>query len=110
MARKNDSRVAVTRVAPSRRPAEIVAPDRETPGMSATHWTAPIVSTCRSVRSSSSSFCRGLRSAHHITALHPMSAAETTQRLRSGPVIRSFASTATTTIGSEPAMTYQANL
>ena len=40
MPRKNDSRVAVTRSMSRSRPAEIVAPDRETPGISAKHWAS----------------------------------------------------------------------
>ena len=44
IARKNDSRVAVTRSRPRSRPAVIVAPDRETPGMRAKHCTSPMTS------------------------------------------------------------------
>ena len=44
MARKKDSRVTATRSIPRSRPADIVAPERETPGISARHCTRPMMS------------------------------------------------------------------
>ena len=41
---KKDSSVAVTRLMPRIRPAEIVAPERDTPGMSEKHCTSPMTS------------------------------------------------------------------
>ena len=53
IARKNDSRVTATRSISRRRPADIVAPDRETPGISATHWTMPMIRVSSQVTSDS---------------------------------------------------------
>ena len=112
MARKNDSRVAATRVAPWNRPAEIVAPERDTPGTSATHWNRPMTSTCRRV-SSSSVYCRvraaADASARYMTRLQTIRAPATTHRLRSGPDTKPLAARPTTTIGTDPTMTAQAN-
>ena len=44
---KKDSRVAVTGRCPRNSPAEMVAPDRETPGTSEKHWTSPMTSPSR---------------------------------------------------------------
>ena len=49
--RKKLSRVAATRSRPRTSPAEMVAPERETPGISARHCTAPMTSASRSVSS-----------------------------------------------------------
>ena len=54
MAMKKDSSVALTRLIPRMRPAEIVAPERETPGMSEKHWTSPMTSPSLSVMPCSS--------------------------------------------------------
>ena len=53
MARKKDSSVATTRLMPRAMPAEIVAPLRETPGMSEKHWTRPMMSPSLMVTSPS---------------------------------------------------------
>ena len=50
---KNDSSVAVTRSRPRSRPAEMVAPERDTPGISEKHWTRPMTRPSRTVRSCS---------------------------------------------------------
>ena len=44
---KNDNRVAVTLSSPSSRPAEMVAPERETPGMSEKHCIRPMIRPSR---------------------------------------------------------------
>ena len=80
IAMKNDSSVAVTRLMPRISPAEIVAPERETPGMSEKHCTRPMTRPSLTVISCSprwmprfsSTSCRC--SATQITALHRMSA------------------------------------
>jgi len=61
--RKNDSRVTATRSSPRSRPADIVAPDRETPGTSARHWVSPMISVSFQVTSSSCRFWVAVRSA-----------------------------------------------
>ena len=116
MAMKKASSVAVTRLMPRMSPAEIVAPDRETPGMSEKHWTRPMTSPslrvmpcssrCSPARSSTSCRC----SATQMTTLHSTSAAATTQRLRSGPEMRSRARKPTTPTGREPTMTAHARV
>ena len=99
MPRKNDSRVAVTRSMPRSRPAEIVAPDRDTPGTRAKHWTSPMMRPSKS-RTSRSPRCWVARcSAKTITADHTISPAATTQRLRSGPSMTLLAARPTTAIG-----------
>ena len=96
IAMKNDSSVAVTRSMPRISPAEIVAPERETPGMSEKHWTRPMTSPSLTVIASSPrctpcfSRTSWRRSATQMTALQRMSAPATTQRLRSGPEMRSL--------------------
>ena len=57
MDRKNDIRVAATRSRPANRPAEIVAPDRETPGISDAIWMTPMKIESRMVRSCSCRSC-----------------------------------------------------
>ena len=49
MPRKKAIRVAATRSRLSSRPAEMVAPEREMPGTSATHWTNPMMRASRIV-------------------------------------------------------------
>ena len=115
MARKNDNSVDVTRSMPRMRPAEMVAPERETAGdeREALHQTDDDPSLMVSASSPRCSPCASRtswrRSATHITALHRMSAAATTQRLRNGPEMRSLSSSATTTTGREPTMTAHAS-
>src|ERR1700754_1648371 len=50
--RKNDSFVTVTRSKSRNRPADIVAPDRDTPGISAKHCATPITRESFQVTSS----------------------------------------------------------
>ncbi len=51
--RKNDRRVTVTRSSPRSRPADIVAPERDTPGISARHWVMPMMIVSLRVTSAS---------------------------------------------------------
>ena len=108
IARKNDIRVTVTRSRPRNRPAAIVAPERETPGISATHWISAhdqrvahveVAPRRASLRS------RATRSAAYMTKLQTISAAPTTQRLRSGPSITSRSASPAIAIGIEPTAT-----
>src|SRR5450759_3491387 len=80
MPRKKLHRVAVTRSMPRNSPPEIVAPERETPGMSATHCHRPRIRASITVIDSSP---RGVplgadwtdaRSANHRTTDHRMRA------------------------------------
>jgi len=61
--RKNESRVTATRSRPRSSPADIVAPDRDTPGTSARHWARPMTRVSRQVTSSSCRFWEAVRSA-----------------------------------------------
>ena len=88
--RKNDIRVAATRSSPAKSPAEIVAPERETPGTSETHWTTPMKMASRMVMSRSWRRCVATLSASTMTTLHTISADATHQRLRRAPVTRSL--------------------
>ena len=113
---KKDSSVAVTRLMPRIRPAEIVAPERDTPGMSEKTCTRPMTRPSMTVMSCSprwmprfsSTSCRC--SATQMTALHRISAAATTHRLRRAPEIRSRARKPTMPTGSEPTMTAHASV
>ena len=85
----------------------MVAPDRETPGMSAKHCTDPMMRASFQVTVSSPRSSVPLASAHHRTALHPMRPATTTQRLRNGPSMASWRASPTNAMGMEPMMTFQ---
>ena len=65
---KKLSLVAVTRSRPRNSPTEIVAPERETPGTSATAWARPIRMASVRPRSRSARSCVATRSASHITS------------------------------------------
>ena len=116
MAMKNDSSVAVTRLMPRIRPAEMVAPERDTPGISEKHCTRPMTRPSMTVMSCSprwmprfsSTSCRC--SATQMTPLHRMSANATTHRLRSVLSMRSRTRKPTTPTGIEPTMTAQASV
>jgi hypothetical protein len=107
--------VAVTRSIPRNSPAEIVAPDRLTPGTSEKHCTSPMTSPSRivtldsprSAPSRTSLACRV--SASHMTTLHTMSAPATTHRLRSGPAITLRSANPTSATGIDPTMTAHAS-
>jgi len=64
--RKNDNRVTATRSSPRSRPADIVAPDRDTPGTSARHWVRPMTRVSFQVTSSS---CQSRRSSSYFSRL-----------------------------------------
>ena len=66
----------------------MVAPERETPGIRATHWTRPTISESSIVRSRSPRSLRPTRSAYTITALQRIKAKATTHSDRSGPVMK----------------------
>src|SRR5689334_16001848 len=104
---KKLSLVAVTRSSPRNRPTEIVAPERETPGISATAWPSPMLTASRMLRSRSWRSWRATRSAAYITALQAISAIAITHIDRKGPVMSPLASTPTTPTGMVATMTYQ---
>ena len=107
MPSRKETLVAATRSRPRNRPAEIVAPDREMPGISARHWTRPITRASTKLSFSSGRLLVPRRSAATITNDQPISAAATHHRLRSGPEMTSRARNPTMTIGTEPTITYQ---
>ena len=87
----------------------MVAPDRETPGTSATHWINPTTMVSVIVRSCSCRSWRPTRSAYTITALHSTSALPTHHSERNGPLMTSLPRNPTMPIGIEPTMMYQPN-
>ncbi len=97
----------MTRSRPRKSPAEIVAPERDTPGISETHCTIP--TTIASVRLSrfSERSWRAARSAAHITALQPIRAIATTHRLRRSFLMTLRRTSPTMPTGMVPRMTYQ---
>src|SRR6476620_11142638 len=68
--RKNDIRVAATRSRPANSPAEMVAADLETPGISEKHWITPMKIASRIVSSRSWRAWVATRSANTMTTLH----------------------------------------
>ena len=109
IARKKASRVAATRSRSRNMPALMVVPERDTPGIRATHCTKPMITASFRLNEDSGRSRLPTRSAIHITALQPTSATTTTHRLRKGPEIRPWARKPTIPIGIEPRMTYHAN-
>ena len=109
MDRKNDSLVTVTRSKSRSRPADMVAPERDTPGISARHCTTPMIRVSFQVTSSSWRIWVAAWSANHITPLHRISAPATNHRLRSVVSMVSWNSRPTMPIGIEPRMTAQPN-
>jgi hypothetical protein len=105
MPRKNASRVAVSRFRSRSRPAEMVAPDRDTPGIRANTWATPMKTPSRTLTELSSRRWVPARSAKTSTPLQRISAMATTHRLRSGPSMKLLAARPTTAIGSEPTIT-----
>ena len=88
----------------------MVAPERDTPGIRATHCTKPMITASFRLSEDSGRSRLPTRSAIHITALQPTSATTTTtHKLRRGPEIGPWARKRTIPIGIEPRMTYQAN-
>src|SRR5512133_3558437 len=55
-----------------KRAAVIVAPERDTPGTSATAWAKPIIRACRHVMSDSARVVADARSAHQSSAPNTM--------------------------------------
>ena len=106
--RKKLSRVAVTRSRPRKRPAEIVAPDRETPGISANACTTPIDDRVAQRRGRARG-APGGPPARRTTARRSTRSARraTTHSERRAPVIRSLPSSPATPTGMVPTMTYQ---
>ena len=109
MARKNASRVAATRSRSRNRPGLMVAPERDTPGIRATHCTKPMITA-------SFRLTEGLRAIpladplgdpHHRTPAHERHHhhPQVAQRARD----QAWARKPTIPIGIEPTMTYQAN-
>ena len=86
----------------------MVAPERETPGISAAAWNRPYRMPCGQVRSFSSRVLRApRRSATASTIATPASIATVIHRLRSVESIASWNSSPSTTMGTEPTMTSQ---
>ncbi len=106
MPRKNEKRVALSRSKSRRRPAVIVAPERETPGNSEMIWTRPTKTASRALAWLSPRCWVATRSANHMTNDQPIAPMATTQRLKilsttldsSRPAMR---------MGMVPMMTYQ---
>lgn len=108
--KKKLSLVAATLSNPRNRPAEIVAPERLTPGMSAKHCIMPIANVsfqvvCSSVRGRLAR--RPARSASHNTTLQPIRPAATNHRLRNTVSISSLNNKPITAIGTEPTIIAQ---
>ena len=82
-----------------------MAPERDTPGISARHWITPITIESISVIRVSGRDLLLSRSAATITNDQAISDPATHHRLRSGPEMMSFARNPTTQIGSEPTIT-----
>ena len=89
MPSRNESRVAVTRSRSRSRPAEIVAPDRETPGHQREALDQADHQAVDEGRASQRPLWVAARSANTITHDQPISAAATPHRLRSGPSMTS---------------------
>jgi len=107
MARMNVSRVVATRSRSRNRPALMVAPERDTPGIRATHCTKPMITASFRLSEDSGRSRLPTRSAIHITALQPTSA--TTTHSCAEARDQAWARKPTIPIGIEPTMTYQAN-
>ena len=107
MPRKKLIRVAATRSSPSNRPPVMVAPERETPGTSASDCSVPRMMPSRTVIVSSPRLCLPIRSPSSITPDQMINPATTAHRLRSTPVISGSASSAMAAVGMKPAMIAQ---
>ena len=57
MASRKPNRAAASRFWPRNRPALMVAPDRDTPGISARHWAAPMMTLSLHVSCSMGRVC-----------------------------------------------------
>src|SRR5580692_3795709 len=66
--RRNEKRVAASRVKRRKRPAVIVMPERDTPGQRASAWAVPIVTASPMLDCSIGLFSGDLESAHHMTS------------------------------------------
>ena len=102
---KKDRRVAVTRSNLRKRPAEIVAPEREMPGSTGDRaWNAPMMRASLTVTSFMPlvRFC--WRSASHMTADQMMRAPAITHRERTDSSMNLLSSSPTTATGIEPRM------
>ena len=87
-----------------------MAPERETPGITARHCATPMISVSRHVTCASSRCCVAVRSANSITKLNRINAPPTNHRLRKVVSIASWNSRPTMTIGIVPRISAQANL
>ena len=91
----------------------MVAPERETPGISATHCHSPITSASLIPIVASSrgeGLASALRSASQRTIDQTMRAPATTHSDRRAPVMRGLATSAMTTMGMTPTITPQPSL
>ena len=82
---KNDSSVAVTRLMPRIRPAEIVAPERDTPGISEKHCTRPMTRPSLTVISCSPRWMPRFSSTSCRCSAHPDDGAPQDERERHHP-------------------------
>ena len=89
------------------RPAAMVAPDRDTPGISARDWAKPNSTPCFQVRDSSGRMFFAKWSATPITMPNPAIMAVVIHRFRSAWSIASWKSSPRITMGSEPMITSQ---
>lgn len=107
MASRNANRVAAARSKPRKRPIEMVAPERETPGTSAAAWARPISSASRRPIFLIARSLRPYRSAMPSTTPSTTRVLPMIHRLRKSCSMTSLSAMPSTTIGSEPMMMYQ---
>ena len=106
IASRNPNRADSGRSRPRTRPALMVAPDRDTPGISARHCATPTKRPSFQVSCSTWRFCLPKYSAAAMTAENTSIAVATNHRLRAPERMKSLNSRPSTPIGMEPMMTY----
>jgi hypothetical protein len=107
---RNENLAAVGRSRPRNRPAEIVAPDLDTPGTSASVCAEPITTASRSPRSVIRRSLRPVRSATSRTRPNRISVAPIKVRLRASRSIRDSKASPSTAIGIVARMRYHPSL
>ncbi|MNV72384.1 hypothetical protein D3C71_1654650 [compost metagenome] len=110
MARKKENSVAALRESPDNIPPMMVAPEREVPGIIATHCAKPTIMACLMVISVASIVLGSIFRASTAKIINPpiISAHATTSGLNSTCLIKSTASTPMTTAGMKAKMTFMA--
>ncbi len=107
IASRNAYRVADARSYPMNRPPEMVAPERLTPGMSASAWANPKAMPSRTVRFSMVLRLAPTRSATPRTMPNVISVNETSHRLRAVVSMASANVSPRIPMGIVPMITYQ---